>query len=146
MGTEKQSFASEDNTRFEAVRSSGPGGQNVNRRSTKVHAWVRVGDLLISSDKKKLLRERLAGRINQNDELEVSNDEERSQVMNKERALVRMNELITEAIKIPPKRIPTVVPRGAKAAARRHNELRYEKKKSRQESRMSNLAEDEVNL
>lgn len=144
METKKKPFASENNTRFEAVRSSGPGGQNVNRRSTKVHAWVRIGDLLISSDKKKLLRERFAGRINQNDELKVSNDEERSQAMNKERALIRMNELITGAIKILPKRIPTGVPRGAKAAARRHNELRYEKKKSRQESRMPNLAEEEL--
>ncbi|MDO8557069.1 MAG: peptide chain release factor-like protein [Candidatus Jorgensenbacteria bacterium] len=128
-------FVSENNTRFLAVRSSGPGGQRVNRRSTKVHVWARVADLQVSDDEKRLIREKLAGRINQNDELEVSCEEERAQAMNHARAIERMNELIAEAVTVSPERIPTEPSHGAKIAAMVRKEKRYKKKKLRSESR-----------
>ena len=146
METKPEPFVSEHNTRFSAARSSGPGGQRTNRRSTKVHVFARVDELPLSPEEKKLVGEKLAGRINQDGELEVSCEEERSQAANHAKALARMNELLEEAIVVPPPRIPTEPPHGAEIAAREHERKRYVKKRTRRESKKPNLAEEEENL
>lgn len=135
MDTERELFVSEHNTRFSAARSSGPGGQRVNRRATKVHVFARVDDLPLSSEEKNRIRLKLAGRINEDGELEVSCEEERSQAANHAKALLRMNELIGEAIAVLPPRIPTEPPRGAEIAAREHERKRYGKKRVRRASK-----------
>ncbi|MCL4403863.1 hypothetical protein M1432_00730 [Patescibacteria group bacterium] len=98
-------YFDENKARFEAVRSEGAGGENVNRRATKVHTWVKIGDLKLDDDQKKMVREKLAHRITKRDELEVTNEEERTQEENKEKALEIMEKLIAEAIKKDPPRI-----------------------------------------
>ncbi len=98
-------FVDEDKIRFEAVRSEGPGGENLNRRSTKVHLWARVDELKLNDHQKKLVREKLAHRITKEGELEITNDENRSQEENKLRALEIMERLIGEAIKENPPRV-----------------------------------------
>ena len=139
-------FVSEQNTRFEASRSSGPGGQNVNKRSTKIQVWTRVFELPVSEKEKRMLRKKLQNRINQDDELEVSCDGERSQAANRAKALTRMNEIIAEALIVSPPRIPTNPSRGAQEAAREHERKRYQRKKIRRASKQPNLAEEEENL
>ena len=76
-----------ENVRWKAVRASGPGGQRVNRRSTKVQMWVKVEDLPLTDLEKRRIRQNLAHRINHNDELEVWSEEERSQELNRDSAL-----------------------------------------------------------
>jgi len=125
----------EELIRFKAVRSGRPGGQNADRRSTKVQAWVRIADLPLSTDEKKRIRERLHDRINKNDELEAASREERLQGLNKEHAVERLQELIAAAVHKDPERIPTEPPRGAKEERIRHKHLRYEKKEARRASR-----------
>ena len=121
----------ENNVRFKAARSSGPGGQRVNCRSTKVQLWVKISDLPLTLLEKKRLRKKLEKHINRLDELWVENEEERSQELNREKALRRINELIEEALKVPKERIPTSPRRSAKDARIRTKKIKSEKKKSR---------------
>lgn len=99
-------LVTEKNIRFKATRASGPGGQNAGRRSTRVQIWMKVADLALSDDEKKLVREKLAHRINKNDEIEVSNEEDRLQELNRENAVEKMNEIIIEALKVRKPRYP----------------------------------------
>ncbi len=121
----------ENNVRFKAARSSGPGGQRANRRSTKVQLWVKISDLPFTLLEKKRLRKKLEKHINRLDELWVENEEERSQELNREKALRRINELIEEALKVPKERIPTLPRRSAKDARIRTKKIKSEKKKGR---------------
>lgn len=100
----------ENNIKFKAVRASGPGGQNVNRRSTKVQIWVEVGKLGLTEEEEKRIREKLAHRLNQRDELEVVVEDQRSQEENRDIALERLRTMIEEALRVPPERIPTEAP------------------------------------
>ena len=108
---------------IEFVRSSGPGGQNVNKVSSKAQLRWDVGAAAIfSEEQKELIRQNLKGRLNKRDEIVVSCDEERSQPQNKEKAIKIFNELIARALEVPEERIPTKPTRGSK-------EERLERKK-----------------
>lgn len=120
-----------DLARFKAVRARGPGGQRTNRRSTKIQAWVKIEDLPLSDFQKKLVREKLINRINEKDELEVEEEEEASQFLNKKRALERLNELVSQATKIKPPRIPTEPPKSVEEKRIREKKIKTQKKKSR---------------
>lgn len=124
-------LVNEGDVKFKAVRSSGPGGQRANRRSTKVQLWVKIGNLPIGEREKKLLRKKLSRHINHLDELWVENEEERSQELNKDKALQKINELIEEALKVPPKRLPTSPPRRAREIRIQVKKIKSGKKKSR---------------
>ncbi len=79
---------SENDVTFEFMRSGGPGGQHVNRRSTAVRLRVSLEDLPIQFSQKKDLRQHLPARLLTNDdEIIVENRESRSRQRNKEQAL-----------------------------------------------------------
>jgi len=120
-----------ENVKFKAARSSGPGGQKANRRSTKVQLWVKIGDLALNPSEKKRLRKKLEKHINHLDELWVENEEERSQKLNRDKAFEKLNELVNEALKVPKRRIPTSPRRGAEEARIRAKKIKSEKKKAR---------------
>jgi ribosome-associated protein len=121
----------ENIVRFKAVRSSGPGGQRVNRRATKVQAWVRIADLPLSEEDKRYVRERLLHRINKRDELEAVYDEERFQVLNKAGVITHLNAMLEMALVRPTPRIPTEPTRGAEKRRHIDKEMRSEKKQQR---------------
>jgi ribosome-associated protein len=97
---------------FKAVRSSGPGGQNVNKVASKI---VLIFDLLhskaVSEDEKTLLRTRLASKLTQDEHLLLTCDEDRSQIKNKELIIKRFLSLITKSLIVPKLRKPTKIPR-----------------------------------
>ncbi len=124
-------FFREKDVKFKTSRSSGPGGQNVNRRSTRVQAWVPISKILVSNEKKYLIRRKLAGRINRRDELETESEEERSQDANREHTLVHLRELVAGAVKIPKKRIPAKISRTAEAKFQEEKKKQAEKKQLR---------------
>jgi ribosome-associated protein len=97
---------------FKAVRSSGSGGQNVNKVSSKV---VLTFDLnaskALSEEEKELLTTKLVSKLTSENVLILNCDEDRSQLRNKEIVIKRFLELIKNALIIPKKRKATKIPR-----------------------------------
>ena len=90
------------------ARSSGAGGQNVNKTSTKVILHWKVGESSVFNDlEKKRIRNKLVNRLNDEDEIVVMAEEERSQLQNRVQALTRLQSLVSKALIIPKKRKPT---------------------------------------
>jgi ribosome-associated protein len=92
----------EDELVITFARSSGKGGQNVNKTSTKVFVhWFIENSTVLTDDEKNRIRAKLANRINNQDELVVFSEEERSQAQNKELAIARLQTLVNEAMRVP---------------------------------------------
>jgi ribosome-associated protein len=105
----------EDELRFTASLSSGPGGQNVNKVSTKVTLWFDVvNSPSLSQDQKELVLRRLATRISKDGVLRVIAQQTRSQAANRELAVNRFVELLQYALRQVPLRKKKQVSRAAK--------------------------------
>jgi ribosome-associated protein len=113
-------------------RSGGPGGQNVNKVSTKVTLRVRLGDLAgLSETELERAKSLLANRISNDGELIITSDEERSQRTNLNRAYFRMENLITSSAKLPKHRRPTKPSKTAKEKRLRAKKRQAQKKAER---------------
>ena len=115
-----------DFLRLSYSRSSGPGGQHVNKLNTKVTVFLDVQQCPAFSERQKhTLAHTLAGRMDKEGVLRVSSQQYRSQSANQQAALKRMAELIEKALK--PKRIrkKTRIPKRVK-----ENRLRDKKARS----------------
>ena len=98
---------------FSFSSSSGPGGQNVNKRATKAELRVALADLPLHPDALDRLAAFAGQRIAGSGELIVASDEHRSQARNKAECLARLRELIVRAMVRPKKRRPTRPSRGS---------------------------------
>jgi len=95
-------------------RSSGPGGQHVNKLNTRVSVFLDVQKCPCFTDvQKRVLRTVLKNRIDKQGVLLVSSQQHRSQSANRDAALRRMAELIAAALKPRRKRIKTQAPKRA---------------------------------
>lgn len=100
---------------FKAIRSSGAGGQHVNKVSSKVVLNFDLNNSQVFSEEQKaLLFKNLASRLTIEGILILQSDESRSQHKNKELIIKRFLELIKQNLKVPKKRKPTKVPRAVK--------------------------------
>ncbi len=98
---------------FKAVRSSGAGGQNVNKVSSKVMLSFDVkNSQALTDEEKTLLACKLASKLTLEQVLILACDEDRSQLKNKTIVTKRFLELIKTALIVPKKRKPTQIPRG----------------------------------
>ena len=85
---------------FTASRSSGPGGQNVNKVNTRVTLWFDVANSpSLSAWEKKRIRARLSMRVNKKGVLRVVSQKHRTQAANRETAMERFVELLRDALK-----------------------------------------------
>ena len=118
--------------RITFARSSGAGGQNVNKTSTKAVVHWPIGRSRILSVIDKLrLRTKLANRINSNDELFILAETERSQTQNIAEAIKRMQKLATAALHVPPRRRPTRPTKGSKLKRLESKKIRSKLKVAR---------------
>ena len=93
---------------FSASRSSGPGGQNVNKVSTRAEIRFNVQKSNILSDtEKELITSKVGHRLTSESDLLTISQSERSQLKNKEKAIEKMLTLIAGALTVNPERIPT---------------------------------------
>jgi ribosome-associated protein len=119
---------------FSSSRSSGPGGQNVNKVSTKVELRYDVehSDLL-SDEEKNILKEKLSGKISQEGFLIITSQSERTQAKNKERAIEKFYILIQKAFRPVKKRTPTKPTKRSVEERLENKRMVSEKKKRRHE-------------
>jgi len=97
---------------FKAVRSSGSGGQHVNKVSSKMELHFNLDNSeSFSDEEKQLLLQTLSKRLTKENRLVLQCDETRSQHKNKELVIKRFFNLIREGLIVPKKRKPTKTPK-----------------------------------
>jgi ribosome-associated protein len=103
-----------DELTFTTSRSGGPGGQLVNKVSSKVMLrWDISASKILTTDEKEILLHKLKSRIVQGGELLIVSQESRSQHDNKRLAIVRLDELLQKALEKKKVRKATKVSKGA---------------------------------
>ena len=119
---------------FAASRSGGPGGQNVNKVSSRITLTYDVEHSpALSADQRARVRARLATRINKEGVLRVVSQRTRSQELNRDDAIARFAELLRAALTVELPRVKTRVPRAARERRLEDKRKRTTVKKSRSE-------------
>ncbi len=117
---------------FKAVRSSGAGGQNVNKVSSKVELTFNLEDSSgLSDDEKELLKKTIGNRLTKENVLLLQCEESRSQHKNKTLVIERFFEVIEQGLIVPKKRKATKIPRAVVKKRLKKKRVRSEKKANR---------------
>ena len=117
-----------------ASRSSGAGGQHVNKTSSRVEiSWSVVASRALNDEQRARLREKLSSRLAGDGSVRVVASETRSQSRNRELAEQRLAELIARSLVIPKKRKPTRPTKAAKQARLEAKRRHSSKKRQRSE-------------
>lgn len=83
---------------FTNSRSGGPGGQNVNKVNSKVTVLFDVDNSrILTPDEKSVLREKLSSRMTRDGVLQITSQESRSQLENKDVALAKLDRVLEKA-------------------------------------------------
>ncbi|HRW98156.1 MAG TPA: alternative ribosome rescue aminoacyl-tRNA hydrolase ArfB [Cyclobacteriaceae bacterium] len=118
---------------FSTARSSGPGGQNVNKVNSKVVLrWNVVHSTLLTEEVKSILKTQLKSKLTSTGDLIVAVQESRSQRENKELAIVKLNHLLKRSLTPKKKRKPTKPTKASKVKRQKEKKLKSEKKQWRQ--------------
>ncbi len=100
---------------FTFSRSSGPGGQHVNKVNSRVTLWFNLWQSpSLSEAQKNTLSQKLAGHINRHGQLWLVSDRHRMQMANRQDVLLKFCDLLRDGLKIKPRRKKTKVTRAAR--------------------------------
>jgi ribosome-associated protein len=116
-----------------ATRSGGPGGQHVNTSSTRIElVWSVADSPSLWEDERQRLLEKLAHRLDGEGHLRIVAQGERSQLQNREAAVVRFAEVVRRALVVPKRRKPTRPTKASKERRLQAKREQSERKRLRQ--------------
>jgi ribosome-associated protein len=125
----------EEEITITASRSSGPGGQNVNKVATKVTLRFSISNTTRLSDAQKdRIRKKLKNMINREDCVVMHDETGRSQSANRKRIIEKFAALMARALLVPKKRVPTKVSRSQKEKRLKEKKILSGKKTGRRKS------------
>jgi ribosome-associated protein len=100
---------------FRFVRSSGPGGQNVNKTATKCSlSWSLARSSFLRPDQQHRFRERFGSRIARSEELVIASDRFRDRLMNQKDAVMKLVRMVESILEPPRSRKKTKPTRSSK--------------------------------
>ena len=115
---------------FKASRSSGPGGQNVNKVNSRIELrFDIVNSEILSEEQKRILLTKLKSRITSDGILLVVSQEDRSQLKNKEQTILKFREILEKALR-PVKKRKQTAPTKASVEKRLQKKKKQGEKKS----------------
>lgn len=117
---------------FATSRSSGPGGQNVNKVNSKVTLRWDVIHSTISEEKREVILKKLHTRLTKEGVLQLTSQDKRSQLQNKEAVMQKLEQLLSKAFTPKKVRRPTRPGKAAKQVRLKEKKIHGEKKKWRQ--------------
>jgi ribosome-associated protein len=113
-------------------RAGGPGGQHVNKTSSRITVrWNIPNTTALTEEQKKQVIEKLKNQITSDGDIIVHNSSSRSQLHNKKAALLDLAHKIRKALHIHKKRMKTKTPAGVKEARLKEKKSRSSLKKTR---------------
>jgi len=118
---------------YTTSRSSGPGGQNVNKVNTKVTLKFDLKlSRVLTEEEKVLLSQKLAGKLTTDGVIVITAQDKRSQLQNKEAAILKLEKLFAKAFEKKKVRKATKPSKGAIESRMSNKKQRSEKKQWRQ--------------
>lgn len=117
---------------FKAIRSSGSGGQHVNKVATKIELSFSVSESsVLNQHQKAIIIEKLYNRLTKDQVLILQCGETRSQLKNKRIAISRAFSILEAALEVKAERKPTKVPKSVIKKRLKNKKIQSEKKASR---------------
>jgi ribosome-associated protein len=117
---------------FTTSRSSGPGGQNVNKVNSKVTLKWDILTSAIGDEQKEVILKKLHTRLTKENILVLTSQDARSQLQNKETVLLKLEQLLIKAFTVKKARKATKPGKAAKQTRLQNKKQHGEKKKWRQ--------------
>lgn len=117
---------------FKAIRSSGAGGQHVNKVSSKVVLSFNIPNSEgLNARDKRLLTKSLASRLTSSKTLIIACDDSKSQIQNKNKVIARFFDIITKGLIVPKRRIATKPTKGSVKRTKDSKQKRSQVKSTR---------------
>lgn len=123
----------EDELVIRATRAGGPGGQHVNKTSTRVEVvWDVRASSSLDDEQRAVVLERLAARLDGRGRIRVVEAGSRSQTRNRDVAVARLRKLVRDALRPRKRRVPTKPTVASRERRLDEKRKRGEKKRERQ--------------